>query len=47
MVIIVARMGYLDDYFGIWAEIIAHFVYDVFMFVYLTMYQKQLPNATQ
>jgi len=45
MVIIVAGMGYLDDYFGIWAAIMAHFIYDVFMFAYLNKYQKQLQDA--
>lgn len=47
MVIIVAGMGYLDDFFGIWAAVTAHFIYDVFMFAYLTIYQNQIPNATQ
>lgn len=47
MVVIVAGMGYLNNYFGIWAAIIAHFVYDVFMFAYLALYQKQLPNVNQ
>lgn len=46
MVVIVAGMGYLDNYFGIWAAIMAHFVYDVFMFAYLTKYQKPITDTT-
>lgn len=45
MVVIVAGMGYINDYFGIWAAVTAHFVYDVFMFAYLIKFQKSLPNA--
>jgi len=44
MIIIVAGMGYLNNYFGIWAAIMAHFVYDVFMFAHLTKFTKPIPN---
>jgi len=38
MVVIVAGMGYLTNYYGIWAAATAHFVFDVAMFAWLLWY---------
>jgi len=40
MVVIVAGFGYLTIKYGIWSAIMAHFIFDVIMFVYIKWYNK-------
>ena len=47
MIVISAGLGYLFDKFGIHASIVAHFLFDFFMFIYLIYFQKQNPKAEE
>lgn len=40
MVVVSAGLGYLFDNFGIHAAIVAHFLFDFFMFLYLIHFSK-------
>lgn len=47
MVVVSAGLGYLFDNFGIHAAIVAHFLFDFVMFLYMIYFSKQEPKESE